>query len=365
MGLSKEDLLAHSRYIRNALAPRIAKDHDLLSGNQALDLTNVRSVLDQLSGTPMTTEVLRFSRIERALQRIVQASGVGWPPDIVIKAETLLARWEELLGPLQRVQRDLWAAGNRLEGLIKPRDWLSRESVHQYPPDTPAWITKPNHDPARAHKEGHSRFQVGDWWLNCAAACRDGIVDNPNYHITADEDVAYAMAMTLNSETSSFNDESFSYKPHPNDPALFKLMATINGEQRKVVRVLRSWKLQSPLAPSAGIRYDGYSVKLDNSSEDDESPWRYTFHLKREPGQESIDKALTIPNAAQLDDWNDYKAGPTCSPTEGLVEDICKGFEEQMEQAAAETQNAERIGSIDSGYFSANPAGSGKGGRKP
>lgn len=82
-------------------------------------------------------------------------------------------------------------------------------------------------------------------------------MDNVQYHITADEEVAYAIALTLDTERDSFQEESFSYAPHSSDSGVFKLMATINGEQRKVVRVLRSWKLRSPLAPSAGLRYDG------------------------------------------------------------------------------------------------------------
>lgn len=67
--------------------------------------------------------------------------------------------------------------------------------------------------------------------------------------------------MTEQAETNvSKSDDGCSYTPDPDDPGLFKLMATINGEQRKTVRVLRSWKLQSSLAPAAGIRYDGLYV---------------------------------------------------------------------------------------------------------
>ncbi|KAL9580212.1 MAG: hypothetical protein Q9203_006394 [Teloschistes exilis] len=346
MGLSKEDLLAHSRYIRNTLVPKVTKDPHLLSGNHALNLNTVRSTLHELEDTKMTTEVVRFSRIEKALQRIVEASGLGWPPDIVIKAQMLLARWEELLGPLQRVHTDLWAAGGRLEGLLKPKAWLTYR-VPQLP-ETPAWSAKAHGDPARAHKEGHCGFQVGDWWLNCAAACFHGIVDNVQYHITADEEVAYAIALTLDTERDSFQVESFSYAPHSSDSGIFKLMATINGEQRKVVRVLRSWKLRSPLAPSAGLRYDGlyrvagYSVKLENDS------WRYVFHMKREDDQESLEKVLTIPNADQLDDWEDYEAGPTYSPDEEIVEGLCEGMEEEMQRTGVAKEG------ITGGHFTRN-----------
>lgn len=156
MGLTKEDLLAHSLYIRNTLAPRIAKDHHLLIGEHAFDLSNLRFTLEELQDVSMTTEVLRFSRIEKALQRIVEASGAGWPPDLVSKANDLLARWEELLGPLQRVRTDFWAIGGRLEGLLKPRDWQAEKA-----PETPAWTIEPEGNSATAHKEGHSDFQVG------------------------------------------------------------------------------------------------------------------------------------------------------------------------------------------------------------
>lgn len=119
MILSKEDLLAHSRYIRDTLAPRIAKDSHIVSGKHAFDLSHLRSALDELHKSPMTVEILSFSRIEKALQRIVEAHG-RWPPDIVTKARDLIARWEESLGPLQRVRTDLWGIGGPLHGLSRP-----------------------------------------------------------------------------------------------------------------------------------------------------------------------------------------------------------------------------------------------------
>lgn len=64
--------------------------------------------------------------------------------------------------------------------------------------------------------------------------------------------------MTEQTETNLSNKhDGCSYRPDPHDLGLYKLMATINGEQRKTVRVLRSWKLQSSIAPAAGLRYDG------------------------------------------------------------------------------------------------------------
>lgn len=127
MGLTKEDLLAHSRYIRDTLVPRIAKDKNVVSKKYTFDLTLLRSALDELHDSPMTIEILSFSRIEKALQKIVESHGGGWPPDIVIKAKNLIARWEDSLGPLQRVRTDLWGTGGRLEGLQPDPDGIDQK----------------------------------------------------------------------------------------------------------------------------------------------------------------------------------------------------------------------------------------------
>ncbi|KAI4248811.1 MAG: hypothetical protein L6R40_000822 [Gallowayella cf. fulva] len=211
----------------------------------------------------MTLDTLRFSRMEKALQRIVEANGGDWPPDIVVKAKSLIAQWEKSLGPLQRVRTDFWGPGGRLEGFAKPHGWFKWESAQQQvsvtsptlqidahralgkSPEMPTWTVGEKHALAQA------------WWLNSAAACRDGIIDNLNYQVTADDHVAYAIAMTQGNEENVSKDGACSYTPFPDDVGAFKLMATINGEERAKIRVLRSWRLQSPYAPAAGIRYDG------------------------------------------------------------------------------------------------------------
>ncbi|KAL8711160.1 MAG: hypothetical protein Q9220_004305 [cf. Caloplaca sp. 1 TL-2023] len=364
MGLTKEDLLAHSRYIRDTLAPRIATGKIQAAGEHAFDLTHLRSALEELEKTTMNLATLRFSRMEKALQRIIEAPHGRWPPDIVVKAQNLINRWEETIGPLQKVRSDLWASGGRLEGLGRPKRWFKWHGVAgNHGPATPTFDLERSCDLSRAHQHGHAGFQVGDWWLNCAAACRDGIVDNPHYRITAGKTVAYAIAMTQGNETGQYRDDSCSYTPLPGDLGVFRLMTTVNGQERKVLRVLRSWKLQSPLAPAAGVRYDGlyrvvgYGIKLVHSPETGQDSWRYTFHLKREEGQESMAKALTYPMPDQLDDWDDYRNSPNSSPSqepmEGKIEDPVKYHRDSGIEVESPVG---RIGSIDSGYFSPHPS---------
>lgn len=71
-------------------------------------------------------------------------------------------------------------------------------------------------------------------------------------------------------------------------------------------------------AYSSRYRVTGYSVKLGHDLEGDR--WRYTFHLKREPGQDCIEKALMFPNSEQLDDWDDYAAGLQQLPEDEVME---------------------------------------------
>ncbi|KAL8818182.1 MAG: hypothetical protein Q9223_003124 [Gallowayella weberi] len=326
----------------------------------------------------MTLDTLRFSRMEKALERIIEARRGSWPSDIVLKAKTLIARWETTIGPLPRVRTDFWGPGGRLEGFAKPQGWFRWESsfqqvsvtwkktqadVHQaeQSPETPAWTAVVKRTLGETYKEGHCGFSVGDWWLNGAAACRDGIIDNLHYQITADHRIAYAIAMTQGNEKNVSKDGSSSFTPLPNDDGVFKLMATINGGERAKIRVLRSWRLQSPNAPAAGIRYDGlyqvtgYGVKLVRGSEGKKDTWRYTFHIKRDPCQASMDKALAVPMPDQLDDWEDYRAGPIYSPDVERVEEMYEGVEERKRRYTIGEDTA-RMGSIDSGYFSANPS---------
>ncbi|KAI4281364.1 MAG: hypothetical protein L6R38_003759 [Xanthoria sp. 2 TBL-2021] len=363
MGLTKENLLCHSRWIRDHLAPKIAKDGSLAPGKHSFDLAPLRSALDELIESPMTLDILRFSRMEKALQRIVEANTGDWPPDIVLKAKNLIARWENSFGPLLRVRTDLWATGGRLEGFAKPRGWFKWEEKS---PEAPAWIAQEKRSLAETYKEGHCGVKVGEWWLNSTAACRAGIIDNLYYRITSDNHVAYAITMTQGTETNVTADGRSSYTPYANDPGAVKLMATIGGEQRSTIRVLRSWRLRSSLAPAAGLRYDGaddsryrvtgYGVKLIPGSDKSQDTWRYTFHLERENGQESIEKVLGIPMPDQLDDWEDYKAGPMYSPEEEVTEQMGEGMNERKRRYTIGEDTGGRLGSIDSGYFSSHPS---------
>ncbi|SPO04495.1 uncharacterized protein DNG_07180 [Cephalotrichum gorgonifer] len=71
------------------------------------------------------------------------------------------------------------------------------------------------------------------------------------------------------------------------------------------VHLLRGYKLRSPFAPAAGIRYDGvytlrsYALKLDPQTE----TYRMTLTSDRVPGQIPLETLKIVPRPAELDDW--------------------------------------------------------------
>ena len=98
---------------------------------------------------------------------------------------------------------------------------------------------------------------VCSWWIKPAAAFRDGIIDEAARGITADQHGAYAIILKSDEEYEMGEGGLIRYFTSNKDPGVFKLLNTISSSVRGVVRVLRSWRLHSLLAPAGGIRYDG------------------------------------------------------------------------------------------------------------
>ena len=165
------------------------------------------------------------------------------------------------------------------------------------------------------------------WWLKPAAAYRDGIIDMTSQAITADNNGAYAIVVNGSRELNLKPNGTFTYHAALGDPGALKLTKTMTTDTAKTVRVLRSWKLRSQLAPKAGLRYDGlydpslHSPVLLITTDDPRSyriesfgikllppeAWHFTFTLSRLPDQPPMSVALQYPMSDQLDDWRDYQ----------------------------------------------------------
>ena len=132
----REELLLHSRYIRDTLVPLLAKQPKL----NYSDTLCLRSIFKILEATPMTLDLLRSSRIHKALMVIVATEDASWPMDILVRAEELMTKWEDELGPLKNLRADLYGPGGRMEGVRKltwkgepgPDDVTQRPDEHAF-----------------------------------------------------------------------------------------------------------------------------------------------------------------------------------------------------------------------------------------
>jgi hypothetical protein len=113
----KENLLSHSRYIRDVLAPILAQKGGRLNEQQIIAL---KTIFASLGSVRMTRELLQHSRIEKALSMIA-VEGNAWPVDAILLSEALVNAWEDRIGPLRTIRADLWGPGGRLEGVMKLR----------------------------------------------------------------------------------------------------------------------------------------------------------------------------------------------------------------------------------------------------
>ena len=115
---TKENLLCHSRYIRDTLAPIVVREGGKLNEQQA---SSLRTIFASISAIKMTVELLQYSRIEKALT-LIAIEGSAWPVEATLLSEALLSAWEQSLGSLKNIRADLWGSGGRLEGIKKLKD---------------------------------------------------------------------------------------------------------------------------------------------------------------------------------------------------------------------------------------------------
>ncbi len=114
----RDELRTHSRYIRDNLVPLVNADGECQLNSR--DMAVLRATLMKVNAIPVTLDVLRYSRIEKALMLI---SSPGWPLEVAAKARKILVKWERVLGSLQDLRADLWAVGGRLEGVRRIESW--------------------------------------------------------------------------------------------------------------------------------------------------------------------------------------------------------------------------------------------------
>ena len=115
----RDELRLHSRYIRDTLVPRLSREQSLSHSDTDL----VHKIFKMLKSTPMTLELLRYSRMEKALMVIIATGASCWPMEVVVMAEEVMQKWEDQIGPLKDLRADLYGPDGKLEGLKKITTW--------------------------------------------------------------------------------------------------------------------------------------------------------------------------------------------------------------------------------------------------
>ncbi|MCJ1434142.1 hypothetical protein MMC27_003508 [Xylographa pallens] len=371
VGPNRDELRTWSQYIRDTLIPELKDGTEVALAASIIEA--IRTFLYELRTTYIDVDVLRYSRLHSALKEVCMMAD-RWPTTITLPATALLKTWEIKHGPLSDITADLWGPGGRLEGLIKltGSGRLSRDGIPTTdsspvmtmirPKSTKSsWSVEGRNGLFHAFRTGHNGFRVGDWWIKPAAAYRDRVIHGSTNGITADVDGAYAIFMTANEEVETNDENVFRYWASQKDLGCLQLMKNVHS--REMVRVLRSWRLYSRLAPKAGVRYDGlyrvsgYGVKLMvNILGEDE--WQYSFVLERYHDQAGLDRALCHPTADEMDDWRDYKQtrdsisddnndgpSPACQEGDKKVMDWMQNNAGQIGNSSFKTLQVERASS--------------------
>jgi hypothetical protein len=115
--LSMTKLRQTASWIRDILDPMVSRD-----GPQSLDpndVLNLHSILLDLQTEPISSHILRSSRIFLAV-RDISGKATRWPAKLVDEADELVEAWTEEMGPLKNIRTSLYEKGGRLHGVCEP-----------------------------------------------------------------------------------------------------------------------------------------------------------------------------------------------------------------------------------------------------
>ncbi|KAH7328458.1 hypothetical protein B0I35DRAFT_473163 [Stachybotrys elegans] len=135
---------------------------------------------------------------------------------------------------------------------------------------------------------------------------RDGIVDSGLEKPTVGKYGMVALPLLKGREEISHEDGLVRYSKEGTMSEMYVSLIRRVGFQ---MRILRGHCLMSPLAPEAGIRYDGlYTLRQYGLTRNPQSD-RLTvvLTLERVPGQRPLQEIVSIPRPSQLDDWQLFK----------------------------------------------------------
>ena len=146
--------------------------HDHLNPDLVLDMSAFMNKLLQDPTSQVSLNDLQHTRVHRALL-LISGTGTRWPPRLITCADTLLARWRERFGPLEKIRPFLYDKGGRLGGMHEERDlsrhvrgllvWPRMLLIRVWQALLVKWLSDPSTliSPLQAMESGHLDFKPG------------------------------------------------------------------------------------------------------------------------------------------------------------------------------------------------------------
>ncbi|KFZ25299.1 hypothetical protein V502_00223 [Pseudogymnoascus sp. VKM F-4520 (FW-2644)] len=248
-------------------------------------------------------EMILTTRLHKLIEALIKAAGEqGLRYEgrryrrIARKAQELKEKWmHDMGGRLYDMRSE-----RREEMLKADKGRLGRVHMRAMENHTSRWVV-----------EGHCvdkgvEFEPGMWWLNDACAERDGMLTDTRGNVSVSPQSIPVVTLEYGEEMPTDNPTITRYT---HEGRIGNMMLFLLRTLGKRVQVLRKYTLKSRLAPSAGLRYDGffnvvvYSLKR-LSLEDD--VFRVDIELERCMGQRPMDTVVGVPTPSMLDDWDIY-----------------------------------------------------------
>ena len=116
MALTVQEIERQAQHIRDYLSPLVSDSGG--TGLTSDSWSSILQVFEKLEMTSMSSDMLRQSRIDRALLEICMM-GTEWPASLVERAEHILQQWEEHIGRVGELRDSLWEPGRPMAGCHK------------------------------------------------------------------------------------------------------------------------------------------------------------------------------------------------------------------------------------------------------
>ncbi|KAI0481470.1 PUA-like domain-containing protein [Xylaria cf. heliscus] len=258
----------------------------------------------------LSSEIIEYARLDKLLSEILQFADTMKTSDLspefllrlrvnVSQAKSLRRLWRrrfrEQFFMMDQHRCAVLVEGGRLKD-------VSFNSSLDY--DLGKWQTMRVAGPV-SEVEVTLQFEPGHWWLNITCAERDGIVssslETPTtgcYGFTA------LPLLSGTEEVIRHNTVRYVREGRTSD-----MHVPLISQVGRKIRIIRGYKLNSVLAPAAGLRYDGlyiirqYGCKLDSII----NKYRLELTLERAADQRPFEEISKVPKPSQLDDWALYE----------------------------------------------------------